>query len=110
MAPDADSYAAATNHHVRGVSATSDRSSSVCPDATAQLIGGYAAQWGFPADAVTAWRTSAARRASGDRYYGTHVFTPADIGHIHLEFQVSHHVRERDFVIAALFSWHTPAA
>jgi hypothetical protein len=80
------------------------------PDATAQLLGGYAAQWGFPADAVTAWRASAARRASGDRYYGTHVFTPADIGPVHLEFQVSHHVRERDFVIAALFSWHTPAA
>ena len=80
------------------------------PDATAQLIGGYAAQWGFPADAVTAWRASAARRASGDRHYCTHVFRPADIGPIHLEFQVSHHVRERYFVIAALFSWHTPAA
>jgi hypothetical protein len=29
---------------------------------------------------------------------------------VHLEFQVSHHVRERDFVVAALFSWHNHAA
>ena len=79
-------------------------------DATAQLIGDYAARWGFPADAVTAWRTSATQRASGDRHYSTHVFTPADIGPVHLEFQVSHHVRERNFVVAALFSWPSHAA
>ena len=78
-------------------------------DATAQLIGDYAARWGLPADAVTVWRTSAARRASGDRYYATQVFTPADTGPVHLEFQVSHHARERVFVVAALFSWHTHA-
>jgi hypothetical protein len=74
-------------------------------DATARLIGDYAARWGFPADAVTDWRTSAAQRASGDGYYGTRVFTPSQIGSVHLEFQVSHHVPERDFVVAALFSW-----
>jgi hypothetical protein len=74
-------------------------------DATARLIGDYAARWGFPADAVTDWRTSAAQRASGDGYYGTRVFTPPQIGSVHLEFQVSHHVPERDFVVAALFSW-----
>jgi hypothetical protein len=74
-------------------------------DATAWLIGNYAAQWGLPADAVTDWRTSAAQQASGDGYYGTQVFTPPDIGPVHLEFQVSHHVPERDFVVAALFSW-----
>ncbi len=79
-------------------------------DATAQLIGDYAARWGFPAGAVTAWRTSATQRASGDHHYSTQVFTPADIGPVHLEFQVSHHVRERDFVVAALFSWHSHAA
>jgi len=73
--------------------------------ATAQLLGEYAAQWGFPASAVAAWRGSAARRAPGDRHYGTHVFTPADAGSVHLEFQVSHHVRERDYVVTALFSW-----
>jgi hypothetical protein len=79
-------------------------------DATTQLIGDYAAQWGFPADAVTAWRTSATQRISGDRQYSTHVFTPADIGPVHLEFQVSHHVYERAFVVAALFSWPPHAA
>jgi hypothetical protein len=76
-------------------------------DATARLIGDYAARWGFPADAVTDWRTSAAQRASGD-YYDTRVFTPPDIGYVHLEFQVSHHVPERVFVVAALFSWPGP--
>ncbi|HEY3648631.1 MAG TPA: hypothetical protein VGL33_11725 [Streptosporangiaceae bacterium] len=74
-------------------------------DATTQLIGDYAARWGFPAAAVTAWRASAAQRTSGDRYYSTHVFTPADTGPVHLEFQVSHHVGERTFIVAALFSW-----
>jgi hypothetical protein len=73
--------------------------------ATGQLIGEYAVEWGFPASAVAAWRGSAARRAPGDRHYSTHVFTPADAGFVHLEFQVSHHVRERDYVVTALFSW-----
>jgi hypothetical protein len=80
------------------------------PDTAARLTGEYAAQWGFPADAVAAWRTSASRGAPGDRHYSTHVFTAGDIGFVHLEFQVSHHVRERDFVVAALFSWHNHAA
>ena len=74
-------------------------------EAAARLIAGYAAEWGFPADAVTAWRADAERRAPGDRYYDTHVFTPGDVGFVHLEFQVSHHVRGRGFVVAALFSW-----
>lgn len=71
----------------------------------AQLISDYAAQWDFPADAVAAWHGDATRHAAGDRYYRTHVFTPADIGPVHLEFQVSHHVREHQFVVAALFTW-----
>jgi hypothetical protein len=29
---------------------------------------------------------------------------------VHLEFQVSHHVYERAFVVAALFSWPPHAA
>jgi hypothetical protein len=76
----------------------------------ARLIGEYAAQWGFPATAVEAWRTNASQRAPGDRHYSTHVFTAEDIDFVHLEFQVSHHVRERDFVVAALFSWHSHVA
>ncbi len=79
-------------------------------DTAARLVGEYAAQWGFPADAVEAWRANAAQRAPGDRHYSTHVFTAEDIGFVHLEFQVSHHVREDDFVIAALFSWPSQAA
>ena len=79
-------------------------------EVTEQLIAEYAAEWGFPADAVAGWRTGAERRASSDRDYSTHVFTPDDVGFVHLEFQVSHHVREGEFVIAALFSWESPPA
>jgi hypothetical protein len=79
-------------------------------DSAARLLGEYAAQWDFPAEAVAAWRSSAARHSPGDRHYSTHVFIPADIGFVHLEFQVAHHVREREFVVTALFSWHTHAA
>jgi hypothetical protein len=74
-------------------------------DATDLLITQYAAEWGFPTDAVGSWRMGAERRASSDRDYSTHVFTPDEIGFVHLEFQVSHHVRENEFVVAALFSW-----
>jgi hypothetical protein len=79
-------------------------------DATEQLIAAYAAEWGFPADAVAGWRTGADHRTSSDRDYSTHVFTADDVGFVQLEFQVSHHVRESLFVIAALFSWPAPAA
>jgi hypothetical protein len=73
--------------------------------ATAALLSQYAAQWGFPAGAVTAWQASTSRRAPGDRYNSTHVFTAEHPGFAHLEFQVSHHVRERDYVVTAIFSW-----
>jgi hypothetical protein len=74
-------------------------------NATAQLLSHYAAQWGFPASAVTAWQTSTSRHAPGDRHYSTHVFTAEPTGYAHLEFQVSHHVRERDYIVTAMFSW-----
>ena len=44
------------------------------PDATQRLIAGYAAEWGFPADAATGWRTGVERRIGSDRNYSTHVF------------------------------------
>jgi hypothetical protein len=73
--------------------------------AAARLLSQYAAEWGFPAGAVTAWQAGTSDRAPGDRHYSTHVFTAEPAGFAHLEFQVSHHVRERDYVITALFSW-----
>jgi hypothetical protein len=75
------------------------------PDATQLLIAQYAADWGFPADAATGWRTGVERRVQSDRNYSTHVFTPDNVGFVHLEFQVSHHVREGTFVVSTLFSW-----
>ena len=74
-------------------------------DTTERLLAEYAAEWGFPADAVAGWRTGVERRVDSDRNYSTHVFTPDDVGFVHLEFQVSHHVSEGTFVIATLFSW-----
>jgi hypothetical protein len=80
-------------------------------DATVRRLGDYARAWGFPPNAVAAWRSQAVHRRSGDRFYGTHVFRAADIGAIRLEFQVAHHVargeheRERECVVTALFSW-----
>jgi hypothetical protein len=74
-------------------------------DATQRLLVEYAAEWGFPADAVAGWRTGVERRVDSDRNYSTHVFTPDEVGFVRLEFQVSHHVSEGTFVISALFSW-----
>ena len=78
-------------------------------DATQRLIAQYAAEWGFPADAATGWRTGVERRVGSDRNYSTHVFTPDDVGFVHLEFQVSHHVSEGTFVVSTLFSWPATA-
>ncbi|WP_328520501.1 hypothetical protein [Kribbella sp. NBC_00359] len=75
------------------------------PDATQRLIAEYAAEWGFPTAAATDWRAGVDRRVASDRSYSTHVFTPDDVGFVHLEFQVSHHVTEGTFVISTLFSW-----
>ncbi|MEV0288518.1 hypothetical protein AB0H36_30745 [Kribbella sp. NPDC050820] len=78
-------------------------------DATQRLIAQYAAEWGFPADAATGWRTGVERRIGSDRNYSTHVFTPDNVGFVHLEFQVSHHVSEGTFVVSTLFSWTSTA-
>jgi hypothetical protein len=79
-------------------------------DTAERLLAALAAEWGFPAAATAAWHTDAKRRESGDRDYSTHVFTADDVGPVHLEFQISHHVRDRESLITALFSWDTRAA
>ena len=85
-------------------------------DATERLMAQYAADWGFPSEEVASWRAGAAPSAPADPNndtglftYNTHVFTGADTGFVHLEFQVSHHLSERNFVVAALFTWDTPS-
>jgi hypothetical protein len=74
-------------------------------DATEQTIAKYANDWRIPASAVDRWRAAAAQNASSDRYYSTEVFTAEDVGFVHLEVQVSHHVPDGDFVVVTLFSW-----
>jgi len=85
-------------------------------DATGQLLAQYAIAWGFPSDEVATWRASAAPRTPAgpeddtDPFsYSTRVFTGTDAGFVHVEFQVSHHLRERAFVVTALFTWGTPS-
>jgi hypothetical protein len=84
-------------------------------DATGQLLAQYAVAWGFPSDEVATWRASAApsvpagpEEDTGPFSYSTRVFTGTDAGFVHVEFQVSHHLRERAFVVTALFTWGTP--
>jgi len=84
-------------------------------DVTGRLLAEYAAAWGFPPDEVATWRASAAPGASagaeddtGPFSYSTRVFTGNDAGFVHVEFQVSDHLRERDFVVTALFTWDRP--
>jgi hypothetical protein len=78
-------------------------------DACGTRLNTLSGEWGFPADAAAAWHISAKHHessdASSDRHYLTHVFTCRDAGFVHLEFQVAHHVRDREAVITALFSW-----
>jgi hypothetical protein len=76
---------------------------------TEQMIAEYANSWGFPASAVERWRTAGLHRAASDRYYSTQVFTAEDVGFVHFEVQVSHHVHDGDFAIVTLFSWDSHA-
>ena len=79
-------------------------------DATARLIGDYAAQWGLPATAVDALARQRIAARAGRRPLQHTRLHAEDIGSVHLEFQVSHHMPERAFVVTALFSWHSHAA
>jgi hypothetical protein len=73
-------------------------------DATARRLESYADAWGFPRDAIADWRRGAEHRPSTDRDHSTHVFTAEDAGSVHVEFEVSHHVRAGLFTLAAHFS------
>jgi hypothetical protein len=79
--------------------------SELSADTTMELIMQLAARWSFPAAEAVRWRIGVERRRGSDRDYSTHVFTPDDVGFVHLEFQVSHHVRDGKFVVSTLFSW-----
>jgi hypothetical protein len=75
-------------------------------DTTDRRLRDYAAQWSIDIDQVERWKSDAESLASSsDRTHGTHVLRPSPIGFVQLEFEVSHHVRERHFQISALFSW-----
>jgi hypothetical protein len=74
-------------------------------DFSKELLTALAAEWDFPAEAAVAWHFDAKHRESSDRSYMTNVFTCSNVGLVHLEFQVAHHVQDRQAVVTALFSW-----
>jgi hypothetical protein len=67
---------------------------------TAAALEAYAAEWGVSRAEIADWRRGAEQRPASDREHSTHVF-PASAG---VEFEVSHHVREHTFTLAAHFS------
>jgi hypothetical protein len=68
------------------------------PDAGLDATAARLAEWGAPADEIARWRHGAERRPASDRDYSTHVFRAGDA-----ELEVSHHVREGAFTLAAHF-------
>jgi hypothetical protein len=66
---------------------------------TAAALEVYAAEWGISREEIADWRRGAERRPATDRDHSTHVFPAAD----GVEFEVSHHVRENAFTLAAHF-------
>jgi hypothetical protein len=75
-------------------------------DATERRLREYAADWQIDIAQVHAWKQDAEKLdSSPDRTHSTRILRRSPIGFVHLEFEVSHHVRERQFHIAALFSW-----
>ena len=67
---------------------------------TAAALESYATEWGVSRDEIADWRRGAERRPATDRDHSTHVFPAAD----GVELEVSHHVREHTFTLAAHFS------
>jgi hypothetical protein len=57
------------------------------------------AEWGVAHAEIADWRRGAERRPATDRDHSTHVFPTAD----GVELEVSHHVREHAFTLAAHF-------
>jgi hypothetical protein len=75
-------------------------------DRTESRLRALAATWNIRLREVTDWKKRAARLSrSPDRTYATHVVTAPEMGFVHLELEISHHVRENEFVISASFSW-----
>ena len=76
-----------------------------CPTPT----GGTSTTMNQPrADLAAEFPSLAERRTSSDRDYSAHVFSPDDVGVVHLEVQVSHDVHANEFVTGGLFSWDRP--
>jgi hypothetical protein len=68
----------------------------------ADLAGTAAAldEWGASRAEIAEWRRGAEQRPASDRDHSTHVFAVAD----GVELEVSHHVREHTFALAAHFT------
>ncbi len=68
-----------------------------------------AREWQVDAAEITQWAAAASRVTSDEHAYSTRVFKAAPIDFLRLEFQVEHHVIERQYVLDVLFSWNVEA-
>jgi hypothetical protein len=60
----------------------------------------------IPGGAIEEWLGDLGQD-QGSHHYSTRVFTPGSVDAVQLEFQVSHHIAERKFIITIQFTWHT---
>ena len=75
-------------------------------DETLGMLRALAREWGFdPAELETWGEHARAVAANPPHLYSTRVFHGRDVGDVHVEFQVEHHVVERELVLHAFFTW-----
>ncbi len=73
---------------------------------TLRVLRGLAPEWGIdPAEVATWGEHAQAVTAARPHLYSTRVFPGRDVGGVHVEFQVEHHVVEGEFVLHAFFTW-----
>jgi hypothetical protein len=75
-------------------------------DETLGMLRALAREWGFdPAETETWGEHAQAVAANPPHLYSTRVFHGRDVGDVHVEFQVEHHVVEGELVLHAFFTW-----
>ncbi|HEY2790458.1 MAG TPA: hypothetical protein VGI72_13485 [Gaiellales bacterium] len=73
---------------------------------TLGMLRGLAREWGLDPAEVETWGEHAqAVAATRPHLYSTRVFHGRDVGSVHVECQVEHHVVEHEFVLHVFFSW-----
>jgi hypothetical protein len=73
---------------------------------TVRMLHAFACEWGFDPAEVERWGEHAqVVAATLPHLYSTRVFHGRDVGDVHVEVQVEHHVVEHEFVLHTFFTW-----